>query len=91
MPGGNDADADQRQVEGVDPAGSDAWDKAVWRVAEVHWHRDAEGVDLPAETDGGKRFGDPHRVSRSAAQGRVYADGLGPQSGPCFGCYAELG
>lgn len=49
-------------------------DKAVWGIKEIHWQCEPKGTDLPASTDGGKRFAYPDGFSRGSAAGRIHVD-----------------
>ena len=89
--GGNDPDFDQRQVEGADPPGSDAGNKAVWRAKKVDWHRQSEGADGPAPGDGAERPFGSYCLSGGSAPCGVHFDRAGIQPETDSGCYVELG
>ena len=56
LPGGDHADADQRQVEGAHTPGSDAGHQALRGAEKVPGHGEPEGAHRPASGDGGERL-----------------------------------
>ena len=91
LPGGDHADADQRQVEGAHTPGSDAGHQALRGAEKVPGHGEPEGAHRPASGDGGERPAHPHGVPGGAAPGGVHPHraGVQPQARP--GRHAELG
>ena len=84
LPGGDHTDPDRGQMEGADPAGPDAGDKAVRRTEKVHRQCVTEGADGPASRHGGKWFCPPAGLCRGAAAGGVFPDrpGQKPEAHP---------
>ena len=91
LSGGDNADTDQRQVKGADPAGSASRNEAFWGTEKIHWQREPEGAHRPAPADGGEWSAGSNRLSRGAAAGGVHTDRAGLQLEAHSGRHVELG
>ena len=78
-------------MEGADPAGSYAWNKALRRVEEIHRKCIAESADRSASGYGRERTRQSSCVRGGASAGRIQPDRLGKKSKADPGRYVDMG